>query len=161
MNYRHIYYAGNFADVFKHWILTLTLQAMRAKDAALFYMDTHAGAGRHDLSSEKAQKTAEYRGGIERLVHVTEAPEFQDYVTTVRSLNPANRLEKIETGLLRAYPGSALVVARLTRAQDRLVLLDSEPQTCAALRSEFVGDRRVSVHQQDALLGIEGFSSAA
>ena len=42
MNYRHIYHAGNFADVFKHWILTLILEHLNKKDKPYAVLDTHA-----------------------------------------------------------------------------------------------------------------------
>lgn len=157
MNYRHVFHAGNFADVFKHWVLTLLLRALRAKDAAFFYMDTHAGAGRYDLSSEQARKTEEYQGGIEKLIGIVPPPDFQDYIVTVRALNPSDRDEEFGTTALSMYPGSPLIAARLTRAQDRLVLLENAPDTYAALRLEFAEDKRVAVHQQDAYLGLKAF----
>ena len=70
MNYRPIYHAGNFADVFKHAILSLIARHLRLKDKPFFLLDTHAGIGRYDLSSEEAQRTGEYRDGIGRLVRV-------------------------------------------------------------------------------------------
>ncbi len=67
MNYRHIYHAGNFADVFKHIVLTLLLDHLRQKDKPFFVLDTHAGIGLYDLESEEARKTGEAAGGIDRL----------------------------------------------------------------------------------------------
>ena len=32
MNYRHVYHAGNFADVLKHIVLTLVIERMKLKD---------------------------------------------------------------------------------------------------------------------------------
>ncbi len=57
MNYHHIYHAGNFADVFKHVILTLCLEKMHEKPASFFALDTHAGIGKYDLFDEKSLKT--------------------------------------------------------------------------------------------------------
>ena len=59
MNYRHAYHAGNFADVVKHVALTRLVEYLKLKDKAFRVVDTHAGAGRYDLSSEEAQKTGE------------------------------------------------------------------------------------------------------
>jgi len=42
MNYRHAFHAGNFADVFKHAVLSLLLKSLARKDAAFCYLDTHA-----------------------------------------------------------------------------------------------------------------------
>jgi len=46
VNYRHIFHAGNFADVFKHAVLTLLLKSLHAKDKPFVYLETHAGSGR-------------------------------------------------------------------------------------------------------------------
>lgn len=68
MQYRHIYHAGNFADVFKHCILVMLIQYLRKKDKPIFYLDTHAGVGIYDLTSEESQKSREYERGIARLM---------------------------------------------------------------------------------------------
>jgi len=68
MNYRHIYHAGNFADIFKHCALTLILSYMQRKPAAFRLIDTHAGPGFYDLRSEAAAKTAEWQSGLIRFL---------------------------------------------------------------------------------------------
>ena len=45
MNYRHVFHAGNFADVLKHCVLARLLNYMTGKDKPLRYIDTHAGIG--------------------------------------------------------------------------------------------------------------------
>ena len=81
LSYRHAFHAGNFADVFKHLVLSLLLQALQRKDKPFCYVETHAGAGRYDLRSERAGTTAEYREGIARLWEATEVPAAF-YLTT-------------------------------------------------------------------------------
>ena len=39
MNYKHIYHAGNFADVAKHVALVYCLDALKRKDAGFFVLD--------------------------------------------------------------------------------------------------------------------------
>jgi 23S rRNA (adenine2030-N6)-methyltransferase len=68
VNYRHVFHAGNFADVFKHAILARILVYLTRKDAPLRFLDTHAGAGRYDLSSEAARRSPEWRDGVARLL---------------------------------------------------------------------------------------------
>ncbi len=58
MNYRHLYHAGNFADVAKHLGLVYCLDALKRKDAALFVLDTHAGRGYYDLRPPKHRSQA-------------------------------------------------------------------------------------------------------
>ncbi len=62
MNYRHVYHAGNFADVLKHWVLARVVAYLGQKEAPFRYIDTHAGTGLYDLSSKEAQKTGELAG---------------------------------------------------------------------------------------------------
>ena len=51
MNYRHLYHAGNYADVFKHVLLLQLVRAMQRKEKGFLYLDTHAGRGSYDLST--------------------------------------------------------------------------------------------------------------
>ena len=67
MNYRHVFHAGNFADVFKHVVLVRILSYLAEKPLAYRVIDTHAGAGLYDLAGALANKTGEWRGGIGKL----------------------------------------------------------------------------------------------
>lgn len=149
MNYRHIFHAGNFADVFKHAVLSLLLKSLARKDAAFCYLDTHAGAGRYDLSYAPAQKTGEYRDGIKRLWHGSAIPDLADYLAAVRALNDGDAL--------RYYPGSPRLARYFLRPQDRAVLLELQPDECAQLKAEFAGDRQVLVREQDGYAGLKSF----
>ncbi len=65
LSYQHAYHAGSFADVLKHVTLCLICDYMGQKEKPLFYLETHAGRGNYDLTSPMAQKTAEYKAGVE------------------------------------------------------------------------------------------------
>ena len=54
MNYRHAFHAGNFADVFKHVLVSRILAYLSRKETQFRYIDTHAGVGRYDLSGDEA-----------------------------------------------------------------------------------------------------------
>ena len=128
MNYRHAYHAGNFADVVKHVALTRLVEHLKLKDKAFRVIDTHAGVGLYDLSSEEAQKTGEWQDGIGRLLEAKLAPEAQallaPYLDAVKAANPAVGIEK--------YPGSPWIVRHLLRSQDRLSAIELHPQDFAA-----------------------------
>jgi 23S rRNA (adenine2030-N6)-methyltransferase len=68
VNYRHSFHAGNFGDCVKHALLLALLRALLKKPAPLFVLDSHAGAGRYDLTGEPARRTNEAVGGILRLL---------------------------------------------------------------------------------------------
>ncbi|HXH71670.1 MAG TPA: 23S rRNA (adenine(2030)-N(6))-methyltransferase RlmJ, partial [Mariprofundaceae bacterium] len=101
MNYRHSYHAGNFADVFKHILLVMLIEALKLKEKPFAVLDTHAGAGVYDLNDETAQKTGEWVNGIGRLLETGALPPVaKRYVQAVRACQltggPGSRL----------YPGS-------------------------------------------------------
>src|SRR3990172_1451019 len=75
MNYRHGFHAGNAADVFKHVVLVWLLRTLTAKEKPLLYFETHAGAGRYDLTRYDPDGKGEWREGIARLWAETAAPE--------------------------------------------------------------------------------------
>ncbi len=148
MNYQHIYHAGNFADVFKHVLLTLLLKSLHAKDTPFRYFETHAGGGRYDLQSAPAQQTGEYRDGIARLWARADAfPELADYLAAVRAANPG--------GKLRFYPGSPRIARSLLRSQDRMQLFELVPEECERLGREFGRDAQVRLQAQDGYAGLK------
>ncbi|WP_207459576.1 23S rRNA (adenine(2030)-N(6))-methyltransferase RlmJ [Azospirillum sp. SYSU D00513] len=148
MNYRHIFHAGNPADVMKHAVLAMILDHLRAKPTPFCVLDTHAGIGRYDLESEPARKTLEYQDGIGRLFGAPPAhPALAPYIEAVSALNP--------DGVLRWYPGSPRLTRALMRENDRLVLVELHPEDCRTLRDEFKGDRQTSVHCQDAYVALK------
>ncbi|WP_193175533.1 23S rRNA (adenine(2030)-N(6))-methyltransferase RlmJ [Oricola nitratireducens] len=153
MNYRHIFHAGNFADVFKHIVLTRVIKYMQKKDAAFRVLDTHAGLGVYDLSSEQAQKTGEWKTGIGKVLDKAEkAPAdvrelIAPYLDSVRALNPA--------GGIALYPGSPMIARELFRKQDRLTALELHPEDYEVLHSHFAGDYQVRVNELDGWLGIK------
>jgi 23S rRNA (adenine2030-N6)-methyltransferase len=146
MNYRHAFHAGNFADVFKHVALVSVLGHLRKKDAAFLFLDTHAGAGRYDLSHSASQRSGEYRSGIARLLAHSGAfrsPEITSYVGIVRQSAGADRSP------ITAYPGSPLIALAFRRPQDRLVLVEMNATEAESLRRAVGREPRVAVIEGD------------
>ena len=54
LSYRHSFHAGNHADVLKHTVQSLIIESLKEKEKPFLYLDTHAGAGRYQLSGEHA-----------------------------------------------------------------------------------------------------------
>jgi 23S rRNA (adenine2030-N6)-methyltransferase len=152
MNYRHAYHAGNFADVLKHVVLMMLVEHLKKKPAPFFYLDTHAGRGLYDLSEAQAQRSGEYKGGIGLLLEAPAAslpPELAAYLGLVRASAGKGH------SAITAYPGSPLIVARLRRAEDRLVLAETLPKEAAALRDALGRARRVSVIEGDGYAALK------
>lgn len=115
MNYRHAFYAGNFADVFKHAVLGRILTYLRGKPAAFRVIDTHAGAGLYDLTGEEARRGGEWQDGIGRVMAARAAGALGAEVETLL----APLLEALDAlnaaGALTVYPGSPALVRALLR----------------------------------------------
>jgi 23S rRNA (adenine2030-N6)-methyltransferase len=147
MNYRHAFHAGNFADVLKHIIIARILTHLREKVTPFRVIDTHAGEGLYDLSSEEASRTGEWRDGIGRLVRTplpADAAELvAPYLAAVRACNHGDEL--------RHYPGSPVLARHLLRPQDRLVACELEPRAAAVLSRHLRGTPPAKV------MGIDGW----
>jgi 23S rRNA (adenine2030-N6)-methyltransferase len=144
LGYRHVFHAGNFADVFKHVVLVHTLAYLVRKDAPLLYLDTHAGAGSSALASSQAEQTGEYRDGVGLLWPEADlAAPLERYLELVRSFNSG--------GALRTYPGSPRIAQRLLRPQDRLEFCELHNSDYALLEAMFRDDGRVQCHAGDGL----------
>lgn len=153
MNYRHAFHAGNFADVLKHAVLAVALEILAAKDKSFVVIDTHAGAGRYDLSDARAQRTGEWRGGIGRLLEAPKRPtELKRYLDIVRGFD--RRLGGTGEGL-QHYPGSPRLVRAMLRPGDRLVACELHEQDGLALRREFAGDPHVEIKRSDGYAALK------
>ncbi|HHS3620647.1 TPA: 23S rRNA (adenine(2030)-N(6))-methyltransferase RlmJ [Proteus mirabilis] len=142
LSYRHSFHAGNHADVLKHIVQTLIIESLKEKEKPFLYLDTHAGAGRYQLTNAHATRTGEYLEGIARLWQQEEVPELiLPYLEAVGSLNTSDEL--------RYYPGSPLLAAKLLREQDLLMLTELHPTDFPLLRTEFSRDKRVRMCRED------------
>ncbi|QNP40124.1 23S rRNA (adenine(2030)-N(6))-methyltransferase RlmJ [Lysobacter solisilvae (ex Woo and Kim 2022)] len=142
MNYRHAFHAGNHADVIKHVAVLAICDALTAKPAPLFALDTHAGRGLYALDSNSAQRTGEAEDGIGRLLAEAPAnPLIQRYLQAVRACRQ-------EHGRM-AYPGSPWLLAHALRADDRIAACELHPEEAAQLKANFAGDARMAVHARD------------
>jgi 23S rRNA (adenine2030-N6)-methyltransferase len=148
--YRHLFHAGNFADVFKHALLAQLVLMLERKDKPFFCLDTHAGIGRYDLTHAWAQKNAEHNDGIARVWTRSDAPPaLAPYLDAVRAENP--------DGSLRWYPGSPHIVRRFMRAHDRLALIEINKKDFETLAALFDGDQQVQVRLMDGYQALKAF----
>ncbi|QWG17585.1 23S rRNA (adenine(2030)-N(6))-methyltransferase RlmJ [Bradyrhizobium sediminis] len=153
MNYRHAFHAGSFADVIKHIVLVRMLTYLQEKPAAFRVIDTHAGAGVYDLTSEEARRGGEWTTGIARIMQArfseTTAPLIKPYLDIVRAFNPQRDLV--------AYPGSPLIARALLRPQDRLTACEVEPKARKRLIEALRRDTQARVVDLDGWMALPAF----
>lgn len=151
MNYRHIYHAGNFADVFKHIVLSRIIDYLKRKEHAFRVIDTHAGIGIYDLSSKEAQKTGEWLEGVGRFLETPIAPNLksiiQPWLDIVLELNGGSKI-------INRYPGSPYLIRRLLRQQDRLTAIELHETDFQQLLSNFSGDYQAKIINLDGYLAL-------
>jgi len=151
-SYRHAFHAGNHADVLKHAVLLHILEYYNRKEAPYWVIDTHAGAGVYDLTDAWAEKTAEFRDGIERLWNQPQLPPLlTDYIEHVRQLN--------DQSALAVYPGSPWIALQMMRPADRLRLFELHSTEITHLdenihmQSRDIA-RQVSIFEKDGFTGL-------
>jgi 23S rRNA (adenine2030-N6)-methyltransferase len=153
MNYRHAFHAGGFADVLKHIVLVRMLSYLQDKPAAFRVIDSHAGAGVYDLTSDEARRGGEWLTGIARIMQArfTEktAPLLKPYLDIVRAFNSGREL--------KTYPGSPLIARALLRPQDRLTACEVEPKARKRLIDALRRDTQARVVDLDGWLALPAF----
>src|SRR6202453_4391392 len=153
MNYRHAFHAGGFADVIKHIVLVRILTYLQDKQAPFRVIDTHAGAGRYDLTSEEARRGAEWLTGIARVMQArfseTTLPLVAPYLDIVRAFNPQRDLE--------VYPGSPLSARARLRPPDRLTACEVEPKARKQLVDALRRDTQARVVDLDGWGALPAF----
>ena len=153
MNYRHAFHAGGFADVIKHIVLVRMLVYLQEKPAAFRVIDTHAGAGVYDLTSEEARRGGEWLTGIARIMQARfsekTGPLLKPYLDIVRAFNPQRDLV--------AYPGSPLIARALLRPQDRLTACEVEPKARKRLIESLRRDTQARVVDLDGWTALPAF----
>lgn len=149
MNYHHIYHAGNFADIFKHVILTLCLEKLHEKPAPFFVLDTHAGIAKYDLFSEKALKTFESDDGIKKLLNDESFSEILPprYLTILAKLNHCEISELPEK--MKIYGGSPIIIKDYLRARDRAIFAELNREDFGELKRHFAGNPKFSLTRED------------
>ncbi len=145
MNYKHLYHAGNFADVAKHVALIACLEALRRKPGAFFVLDTHAGRGAYDLRSAEALRSGEAERGVQRLIaQAASRPALADILEpylTALAATPGQPL--------RRYAGSPVLIAHALRPQDRAVFVELDPAEARAATREIDSAGRIHIEAAD------------
>jgi 23S rRNA (adenine2030-N6)-methyltransferase len=147
MNYKHIYHAGNFADVAKHVALLYCLEALKRKEAPFFVLDSHAGRGFYDLQAPEAVKSGEAQRGVQSLIErsLGEAV-LSPYFAAIR----ARRGKR-----LARYPGSPALIAGSLRPQDRALFVELMPAEARAAEREIESAGRIRTQIGDGYAALK------
>ena len=153
VNYRHAFHAGNFADVVKHAILARIIEYLKRKAAPFRFIDTHAGAGRYDLTSAEARRSPEWREGVARVLTASPpdavAALLEPYL---RALGPHDG-----SGVPASYPGSPAIAQALMREGDRIALCEAHPEERGKLVAALGHDSRLSIVGTDGYVALNAY----
>lgn len=139
-SYRHAFHAGNHADVLKHTVLVHILDHFNLKDSPYWVIDTHAGAGIYDLTSEWAQQNGEFVDGLDRILVAEDKPGLIDrYLEEVQRFNP--------NGVANYYPGSPWLALAALRDKDRLRLFEMHPSEIEVLKHNLSQQDKRAIRQ--------------
>jgi 23S rRNA (adenine2030-N6)-methyltransferase len=153
MNYRHAFHAGGFAEVFKHAVVARILVYMTRKEAPLRFIDTHAGAGRYDLSSAEAARSPEWREGVARVMTARPPRPVAELMGPfLRAVGPCGA-----EGRPFSYPGSPAIAQALLRAQDRIALCEANPEEREKLIAALGRDGRLSIVGTDGYVALNAY----
>ncbi len=84
LSYRHGYHAGNFADVFKHFLLIYLLKELK-KNKPFTFIDPFAAAGSYHIKDKFMMKNKEYLNGIDKILNTkTSNPLINKYLKLVK-----------------------------------------------------------------------------
>src|SRR6056300_618425 len=122
LSYRHGFHAGNFADVFKHFILVYLLNHLKTNKPFTF-IDPFAGAGTYPFEDKFMQKNKEYL----TLIHL------------------ANNNKKISL-----YPGAAQFAVLALDKKDTIYLNELHSNEYLNLKKNFEGKSNVKIDNTDA-----------
>lgn len=149
MNYRHIYHAGNFADVFKHVILTICLENFHKKNEPFFVLDTHAGIGKYQLSDAKSLRTNEAENGIKKYIKTPQKlpRKYLDVLAKINCCTVAELPQK-----LKIYAGSPIIIKYFIRPQDRVILAELNREDFAQLKRHFAGNKKFTLLNEDGFV---------
>jgi len=145
----------------------MLLEELRKKEKPFCYLETHAGIGRYDLTSEMAQKTREYENGVLRIYNQPSNHEaiktYQKIVAATNNFAIQTNVEKNEKDLqiasysLNSYPGSPAIAHALLRPQDSMILAELHKDDVAILKQNFAHDRNVAIHHMDGYQSLKAF----
>ena len=145
LSYRHGYHAGNFADVFKHFLLIYLLKELK-KNKPFTFIDPFAAAGSYHIKDKFMMKNKEYLNGINKILNSKISdPLINEYLKLVKQVNKNKNIKSIEV-----YPGSCLFSTLELDKEDKIYLSELHNNEFELLKKNFIDDKRVVCEKKDA-----------
>lgn len=157
MNYRHVYHAGNYADVLKHIVMMRAFLHLKKKDKSFLFLDAHAGIGLYALWGDEALKTLEWQDGVGRFYDPSgrAIPLASDVEVLLEPWRQVIASVNASGQPLSHYPGSPGFALPGLRKSDRLLLNELHPEDFGKLASFVAGDARVTLSEADAAVVVK------
>jgi 23S rRNA (adenine2030-N6)-methyltransferase len=157
MNYRHVYHAGNHADVLKHIVMLRAFLHLQKKDKPFLFLDAHAGTGLYALWGDEALKTLEWQDGVGRFYDPAgkAVPLATDAEALVAPWRQVIASVNATGQPLSHYPGSPGFALDVLRQNDRVVLNELHPDDHGKLAEFAQRDRRVTLVEGDAAIAVK------
>ncbi len=143
LSYRHGFHAGNFADVFKHFLLVYLLKKLKNKKPFSF-IDAFAGAGKYFLNDPFMKKNKEYLNGITKVLSSNiKDPFIKDYLDLVKIGNFNNKT-------ISFYPGSCLLSLMVLDKKDKIYLSELHNNEFTPKKKNFEKNKNIKIEKKDA-----------
>lgn len=157
MNYRHVYHAGNHADVLKHIVMLRAFLHLQKKDKPFLFLDAHAGTGLYALWGDEALKTLEWQDGVGRFYDPAgkALPLAADAETLIAPWRQVIATVNATGQPLSHYPGSPGFALAVLRPSDRVILNELHPDDHDKLADFAQRDRRVMLVEGDAAIAVK------
>jgi 23S rRNA (adenine2030-N6)-methyltransferase len=124
------------------------------KEAPFRFINTHAGAGRYDLSGDEATRSPEWREGIARILTARPpAPVAELLRPYLQAVGPHD-----SEGRPASYPGSPVIAQTIMRAQDRIALCEADADERKALVAALGRDARLSIVGTDGYVALNAYA---
>lgn len=157
MNYRHVYHAGNHADVLKHIVMLRAFLHLQKKDKPFLFLDAHAGTGLYALWGDEALKTLEWQDGVGRFYDPAgkAVPLSADAEALIAPWRQVIASVNATGQPLSHYPGSPGFALSVLRPNDRVILNELHPDDHGKLADFVARDRRVMLVEGDAAIAVK------
>ncbi|MDX1924512.1 MAG: 23S rRNA (adenine(2030)-N(6))-methyltransferase RlmJ [Rickettsiaceae bacterium] len=154
MNYRHIYHAGNFADLVKHIILISIISNLKKKEKPFHVLDAFAGIGLYDFESQEMQKKREFLSGASMVLdYPGPLPDLLAQYKTI--------LEKyaysggLNSGSPKYYPGSPKIISEYLGKNDVADFCELHPDDFCSLSKNLRRQENANIHNIDGYLAVK------